>query len=177
MAAARIEFDNAEFTRLQNRLQALPGKLRRGGMRKAVTAGSTQIVRSVRRLVPKGLGQNPDGSKRRHLRQTLAKKIKTYTDSNTVVGIIGHDYKKQSHAHFVHPMPGKGIAVPRHNIAVKKKRVLYSKSQNRFFGRQVIHPGYKGERYIDRGAARAQPATIRAMIAKMKQELPKLEAK
>lgn len=152
MTSFRVEVDAGDLNRLIKKLDELPGKLQRGGLRKAVTAGSTQIVRQARRLVPRGRGRNPDGTPRRHLYQSLSKKTRTYfvKDGAVIVGIIGHKSRETPHAHLVH--------------GGTKPHVI----------RGWQHPGSRPQPYLERARERAIPDVIRVMTGKLSSELAKL---
>ncbi len=83
------------FDELDKMFRNLPAKVTKNVQRKAVRAGASVLLKEYRRNVKK-LGK-VTGT----LRRSLAKKVKTYRRTATVVGIIGPKSRAAPHAHLV----------------------------------------------------------------------------
>jgi HK97 gp10 family phage protein len=86
---------------LVKRLNALPGKVERKVLRSAVGKAATPIVRAARKGIKKGSGKNPDGTDRKHLKENIGKRVRTYLQTSTVVAVVGAMGRETPHANIV----------------------------------------------------------------------------
>ena len=128
--------------KVQKRLREFPQKVQRRVLRKGVNKATTPVLQTARRLAPLGDGLRPDGSPRDHLRKTLAKKLKTYTRTGAVVGIVGPKAKAAPHAKLV-----EGGTRP-HDIVLSKPLTLGRVTLPAGF--TIRHPGTKPVRFMER---------------------------
>lgn len=77
---------------LQKLLKKLPDKVTRKVTRQAINAAANPVLKAARANVPTGEGV---------LKSSLAKKVKTYTKSQSIIAIIGPKLHAAPHAHLV----------------------------------------------------------------------------
>lgn len=88
---------------LLHRLDEFPARIQRRVLRPALTKATTPVVKAARRLAPKGSGLTPSGHEREHLGKTITKtRPKWYSQSGTLVIVIGPEKGKSPHSHLVH---------------------------------------------------------------------------
>jgi hypothetical protein len=69
-----------EDRKLRRMLAGLPDRIERRVLRQAMRPATALATKAAKRLAPRRLGL---------LKKALASKVKTYTATNTVVGIVG----------------------------------------------------------------------------------------
>jgi len=94
----RVEMEGVEP--LLERLRQVAPKLEKRELKKAVGKAAQFGLKIARQKTPWGRGVGKEGRPRKHLRDTLAKKVKQYKKS--AVGIIGPKYREAPHSHLVH---------------------------------------------------------------------------
>jgi hypothetical protein len=130
--------------------------------RKAAGKSARTVRKSMKRLTPRGLGLDPEGEPRPHLRDVLTFNVKTLgrAKSRFVSAIVGADYKKVPTIHLVNNM------VKAHRIKVQEKRVLSDQNSAgddinvAAYGTQVTRPMTPGEGFMQE-AARANVTAIK----------------
>jgi len=163
-----LSLDDGEFGRLMGRLGRFPAKYQRQGVRRALNAGASPILKAARKLIPKGSGLKPDGGSRKHLKRTLTKKAKTYRDSGVTVVIIGPRKGEGFHANMVH-----GGTQP-HAIFAAGRKVLADGA--RVFGRRVRHPGATANPFLDKALASQRAAAESVIKSKLASEIDRIAA-
>jgi HK97 gp10 family phage protein len=135
----RIRVDG--LSEVLRRLKFLPPKIQRKVMRSAIAKACTPVVREARKTAPVGEGLNPDGSERKHLNQTMTKRVKTYGNGN-VVGIIGPKGREAPHAKLVE------LGTSPHDIVLGKPLNLGKTTLP--VGYVIHHPGAKASHFLER---------------------------
>lgn len=141
----RIEVTGLKET--MRALKLLPERVQRKVMRSAVGKACTPVVKAARKLIPKGDGQNPDGTTRKHLKDTVTKKVKTYKNGN-VTGIIGPRAKAAPHDRLVDE------GTEPHEITLTKPLKLGDAVLPPGF--VIKHPGAEPSHYMKRALEQAQ---------------------
>lgn len=95
-SSATIQGDKA----LQKLLKKLPDKVTRKVTRQAINAAANPVLKAARANAPVDEGV---------LKTSLAKKVKTYTKSQSIVAIIGPRSKEAPHAHLVEEGTGERV--------------------------------------------------------------------
>ena len=97
-------------------LQHLAVQLRRSAMKKAIRAGAAPVRKLARQLVPVGGPRTGRKSDKKHLRDTIAVRVKSYNAVD--VAIVGPQWPSGAHGHLVEfgydaILPdGEKVAVP-----------------------------------------------------------------
>jgi len=83
---------------LEKAINKLPDRVARKALRKAIRAANTIERKAMRKAAPVGpaRGKFPGGQ----LKKSIRSKIKAYPSSNTVVGIVGPEYKRSATMHL-----------------------------------------------------------------------------
>jgi HK97 gp10 family phage protein len=131
---------------LRKMMQQLPDKLVRKVMRQAINAAATPVLKAARSNAPRDKGVLLAG---------LAKKVKTYSKSMTIVGLIGPISRSAPHAHLVE----KGTE-PR-----------TQKKTGRYTGRVL------GSHFLQKALEENEAAALSTMKAKLSQAVPKEAAR
>lgn len=122
------------------RLKILPDRINRKVMRLAINKGCTPVVRAARKMAPVGDGLKPDGTERKHLKDTMTKRVKTYRNG-TVVGVVGPRAKAAPHAKLVE------LGTDPHEIKIGKDLIL--KNGVRIPAGTIIkHPGAAATHFL-----------------------------
>lgn len=92
----RISIDGDKA--LEKAINKLPDRIARKALRKAIRAANTIERRAMRKAAPvgKARGKFPGGQ----LKKSIKSKIKAYPKTNTVVGIVGPEYKMSRTQHL-----------------------------------------------------------------------------
>lgn len=130
--------------------------------RKAAGKSARAVRKTMKSLVPKGLGIDTRGNKRPHLRDVLTYNVKVLGKgkTRTVSAIVGADYKKVPTVHLVNN------PVKAHKIKVKSKLVLSDQNSAgddinvAAYGREVMRPATAGLEFMQE-AARANETRIK----------------
>lgn len=108
---ADVRINNAEFSQAEALLAKLDAEMRSKAVPKSLERAADIIVAAAQREVPQP-GYPGDDPKKKPLRDTIAKEVKTYP-SGTVVAVVGPQYPAGAHGHLVHegheiwlPVPG-----------------------------------------------------------------------
>jgi HK97 gp10 family phage protein len=151
------------------RLRVLPDKLQRKVIRGAVSKSTTLVARDARKRIPKGTGTNEQGVPRKHLKNSIKTKTKTYKNTGTIVGVVGAD-KTAFHAHLVH----NGTAP--HTTVLTRPLVLNNVVLPAGFA--IPHPGAKANPFLDDAIkatrGRVQAKLSKEIIAGLEREVKKL---
>lgn len=154
---------HAKVTGLKEVLKALkklPEQARRHAVRPAIRKASTPIVKAAKKLIPKGKGLNPDGTARKHLKQTVTKTpVKLHKQSGTLYIVIGPEKDTGFHAHLVHD------GTQAHDIVLKKPLNLGGTILPKGF--VIHHPGAKANPYL----ANAVEATRSKVLGILQREI------
>lgn len=122
------------------RLKLLPDRVNRKVMRSAIGKACTPVVKAARKFAPVGDGLKPDGTERKHLKDTMTKRVRTYSNG-TVVGIVGPKSKAAPHAKLVE------LGTDPHDILMSKDVIL--KNGVRIAAGTVIkHPGAAASHFL-----------------------------
>lgn len=95
---------------LFNRLDRLPIELRGSAMQKGLTNVGDQIVRRARELAPFGGPRTGDKAGKKHLKDTIGRKVITYASMKFtgLVLVAGPQYPAGAHGHIIEG--GRGAA-------------------------------------------------------------------
>ncbi len=138
---------------LQKKLKRLPPKLQRSVVRKAVNAGSQEIVKAARREAP---------VRSKNLKRALGKKVKTDKTKQHITAEIGaRRGKNGAHLHLVH----EGVRA--HLFGVGK---LLRIGNNVFMG-PIQHPGSRPNPFLKRAFDNNHTTALSAMVRKMRTTL------
>jgi len=152
---------------LQAVLRTLPGKISRRVMRPALSAEGTKVVQAARQKVPQETGL---------LKKSLGKKVKTYTDTNAVVAIVGprsgfrqiidgRPKNPVKYAHLVEFGARPHLMPARSNVVTRKS-----------YGGQ-IHPGSPAQKPLTKAYQSALVGAGERMTARIAIEIEKQAAK
>jgi len=167
---ARIE----GLEELQAVLRTLPGKISRRVMRPALSAEGTKVVQATRQKVPQETGL---------LKKSLGKKVKTYTDTNAVVAIVGPrsgfrqiiDGRPKNPVKYAHLVEFGARPHFVWNAGYKSHAASLSASRQSNF--KSMHPGSPAQRPLTKSYQTALVGAGQRMTTKISAEIEKQAAK
>jgi len=154
-----VKFRITGVNHVKYALTTLPEKIQRRVLRGAVTKATRLLVRAVKEETPQGKPRvwNKKRLKGGALKKSIHSKVKTYTKTNTVVGIVGPRYKGAPHAHLVHEgTVERWRDVKTRNTVFSRlfRRLKIQKKGKHYLGR------VKPNRYVTRGLAKNQASYL-----------------
>ena len=154
MAKDGLDFDMRGIAEMTKNLEQLGTRVAARGPAAAVRAGSSVIIKEMRRRAP-----NETGS----LKKSMGQKVKNYRGNKTVTSIVGARSKRYATA--------KGNRNPAYYAHLVELGVAPHRT-----GKRGMHPGFAARPFMRPAWDAAAPRARAAVIDKMKQVFDK-EAK